>query len=153
MAVVQNSYSELMPAGLPGQVANGEAANRISRTVEDAAGLGFGRAAFRGAGDQGCTGTPAAGAFLGFVTADASVAAASIAGGNADAVPQHGSAAILTKGALLVTAGEAVTAGAAVYVTGAGAIVDTATANTAAPGWLFDAGAAAGAIVRIANRG
>ena len=150
MAVVQNSYSEIMPAGLPGQVANGEAANRISRTVEDAAGLAFGKAAFRGSVDHGCTGTPAAGGFLGFVTADASVVALA---GSADRVPQYGSAAILTKGALLVTAGEAVTAGAPVYVTGAGAIVDTATSNTAAPGWLFDAAAASGAVVRIANRG
>lgn len=151
MAVVQNSYSELMPVGLPGQVANGEAANRISRTVEDAAGIAFGKAVFRGVGDQGCTGTPSAGAFLGFVTADASVVA--VSAGSADVVPQYGSAAIVTKGALLVTAGEAVTAGAAVYVTGAGAIVDTATSNTAATGWLFDAAAASGAVVRIANRG
>ena len=152
MAIVQNSYSELMTIGLPGQVANGEAANRISRTVEDAAGLAFGRAAFRGIGGQGCTGTPAADAFIGFVAADASLVATSAAAAS-DVVPQYGTAAILTKGALFVTAGEAVSAGAQVYVTGAGAIVDTATANTAATGWLFDAAAASGAVVRIANRG
>jgi hypothetical protein len=34
--------------------------NRISRTVEDAAGIAFGKAAFRGSGDHGVTGTPAA---------------------------------------------------------------------------------------------
>lgn len=145
MAVVQTVYSEIMLPGLPGQVANGEAANRISRTVEDAAGLAFGKAAFRGAGAHGCTGTPAAGGFLGFVASDAA--------GSADVVPQHGTAAILTKGVLFVDAGEAVTAGAPVYVSSGGAIVDTATSNVAAPGWVFDGAAAAGAAVRIANRG
>lgn len=145
MAIVQSLYPDSPAAGFAGMVANGELANRISRTVEDAAGLGFGAAAFRGAGAQGCTATPAAGGFLGFVAADAA--------GSADRVPQHGSAAILTRGTILVAAGEAVAAGAPVYVTPAGAIVDSAAGNVAAPGWLFDAAAGAGALVRLANRG
>ena len=94
MAVAQSVYSEIMVAGLPGQIANGEASNRISRTVEDAAGLAFGKAAFRGLTDHGCTGTPAAGAFLGFVAADPGVVAT--AAGAADQVRQYGTAAILT---------------------------------------------------------
>jgi len=145
MAIVQNSYTDAPPIGFPGMIANGEASNRISRTVEDAAGIAFGTAVFRGIGDHGCTATPAAGSFLGFVATDAA--------GSADTLPQYATAAVLTKGALFVTAGEAVTDGAAVYVTAGGAIVDTATDNVAAPGWLFDATAASGAVVRIANRG
>jgi len=145
MAVVQSSYADTPPIGFPGMIASGETANRISRTVEDAGGVAFGKAVFRGLGDHGCTATPTAGAFLGFVATDAA--------GSADVVPQYATAAVLTKGALFVVAGEAVTDGAAVYVTAAGAIVDTATDNVAAPGWLFDATAASGAVVRIANRG
>lgn len=145
MAVVQSSYSDTPPIGFPGMIANGEAANRISRTVEDAGGMAFGQAAFRGVGDHGCTATPAAGAFLGFVATDAA--------GSGDTLPQYATAAVVTKGAIFVTAGEAVTDGAAVFVTAGGGLVDTATDNVAAPGWVFDATAASGAIVRIANRG
>lgn len=145
MAIVQTLYPDTPAVGLPGMIANGELSNRISRTVEDAAGIAFGKAAFRGIGDHGCTATPAAGAFLGFVSADAA--------GSADSVPQYATAAVLTKGALFVVAGEAVTDGAPVYVTPGGAIVDTAAGNIAAPGWQFDATVANGAIVRIANRG
>ena len=71
----------------------------------------------------------------------------------ADTVPQYGSAGIMTKGAIFVTAGEAVTDGAQVYVTSAGAIVDTSTSNVIAPGWFFDQTAGNGEIVRIVNRG
>lgn len=145
MATVQSTFPSTIPVGYAGMVANGETANRITRTVEDAAGIAFGKAAFRGIGDHGCTATPAAGAFLGFVATDAA--------GSADAVPQYATAAVLTKGALFVVAGEAVTDGAPVYITAGGAIVDTATDAVAAPGWLFDATAVGGAVVRIANRG
>lgn len=55
MAEVQTTYTENMAPGYPGMVANGEIGNRISRTCEDAAGIGFGKAAYRGAGDHGCT--------------------------------------------------------------------------------------------------
>ncbi|MFC3711274.1 hypothetical protein ACFOMD_01745 [Sphingoaurantiacus capsulatus] len=144
MAVVQTSYSDTPPAGFAGMVAESEPSTRISRSVEDGAGIAFGKAAFRGSGPRGCTATPAANAFLGFVAADSA--------GSADVVAQHGSAAILTKGVIFVTTGEAVTAGAPVYVTSGGGIVDTASSNTAAPGWVFDTAAANGALVRIANR-
>ena len=35
-------------------IANGEQGNRISRTCETAAGIGFGKAVYRGSGDHGC---------------------------------------------------------------------------------------------------
>jgi hypothetical protein len=38
---------------LPGQIANEEKCNKVSRTVESAAGIAFGQPAFRGAGDHG----------------------------------------------------------------------------------------------------
>lgn len=60
MAVVQDTYSSAPATGFPGQIANGELNNIISRTVENAAGLGFGKAAFRGSDDRGVTALMAA---------------------------------------------------------------------------------------------
>jgi hypothetical protein len=53
MATYQTTYSAAPAKGLPGQIANEEKCNKISRTVESAAGIGFGQPAFRGSGDHG----------------------------------------------------------------------------------------------------
>lgn len=53
MAVAQSTYPLTHPIGLVGQIINGETSNRISRTVETAAGLAFGAPAFRGSDDHG----------------------------------------------------------------------------------------------------
>lgn len=54
MATYQTAYPDAPAIGLPGQIANEELCNRISRTVESSAGLEFGQPAFRGSGDHGC---------------------------------------------------------------------------------------------------
>jgi hypothetical protein len=56
MSTLQSTFSEDLPIGYAGMVANGETSNRISRTNADAAGIGFGKAAFR-SGDHSCTAT------------------------------------------------------------------------------------------------
>lgn len=151
MAVVQDVFSAAPGKGFPGMVANGETSNRISRTCEDAAGIAFGKACYRGAGDQGCTGTPAANTLLGFSIADHGVQP--LPGGvAADIYPRYASVGILNRGAIYVTVGEDVIDGAAVYVTAAGAIVDTVGANFAATGWEFDETVANGGICRIVRR-
>lgn len=53
MATYQTTYSAAPAKGLPGQIANEEKCNKISRTVESSAGIGFGQPAFRGSGDHG----------------------------------------------------------------------------------------------------
>lgn len=58
MAIVQNTFAETPARGYAGMIADGETANVISRTCEDAAGIAFGKPAFRGAGVHGCTGVP-----------------------------------------------------------------------------------------------
>jgi hypothetical protein len=55
----QNTYLTDYAQGFPGMLANGETQNRISRTIEDAAGVAFGRAVFQGATDHGVTATQA----------------------------------------------------------------------------------------------
>lgn len=53
MATYQTTYGNAPAKGLPGQIANEEKCNKVSRTVESAAGIEFGQPAFRGAGDHG----------------------------------------------------------------------------------------------------
>lgn len=146
MAVVQDTYLDAPLTGYAGQVANGETSNRLSRTVEDTGGIGFGVAAFRGSGDNGITATPAANTFMGVTIADHGVA--NVAGQTADEYQQYDTAALLDEGCIFVVAGEAVTDGAAAYVTPAGAWVDTSTDNVAVPA-KFDQTVASGAIVRL----
>lgn len=155
MAVVQSTYATSIPVGYPGMIANGETSNRISRTVEDAAGIAFGRAAFRGSGDHGVTATPSAD-LMGIVIADPGIQP--LPGGvAADIVPQYGSAAILTQGVIWVVAGSNTTDGAAVYVGDgdpdtAGIFTTSSTGNVALTGWTFQDTVSEGALVRIAKR-
>jgi hypothetical protein len=53
MSAYQTDYGLAPAKGLPGQIANEEKCNKVSRTVESSAGIGFGQPAFRGAGDHG----------------------------------------------------------------------------------------------------
>lgn len=53
MATYQTAYTNAPAKGLPGQIANEEKCNKVSRTVESAAGIAFGQPAFRGSGDHG----------------------------------------------------------------------------------------------------
>ncbi len=147
MAVVQNTYADTIPVGFPGMVANGETSNRLSRTVEDSAGIAFGKAAFRGAGDNGVTATPAAAAFMGITIADHGIQPPTAAVA-ADIYPQYASAALLNEGEIWVVAGSSTTDGAAVYVTSAGAFTTTSSGNVAIPA-VFDDTVASGSLVRL----
>lgn len=158
MPVVQSTYATAIPNGFPGQVANGETSNRISRTCEDAAGIAFGAPVYRGSGDHGCTGTVGTAAtFLGWAIADHGIQVVP-SGVAADIYPQYSSVAILTSGVIWVTAVGANADGAAVTVgTGGGAadaIGDTAADAThiGTGGWVFDDTTAATAVARIAKR-
>lgn len=53
MATYQTTYTTSPAKGLPGQIANEEKCDKVSRTVESAAGIEFGQPAFRGSGDHG----------------------------------------------------------------------------------------------------
>lgn len=139
---LQTTYSENLPTGYAGMVANGETSNRIARTCEDAAGIGFGLPVSRGSGDHGCTGTTTTLAnFLGF-----SIAAQDLgltASDEADEYQQYDTVNIMTKGAIYVEVTGAVDAGDALTIgIGAGAadgIGDTAAdATHIATGWVAD---------------
>lgn len=151
---VQPGYATQYAVGYPGMIANGETSNRISRNIEDAAGIPFGRAAFRGAADRGVTAAPSAAGFLGVTIADPSVQplAGVVAGGAAaDIYPQHATAGLLNEGMIWVRVGEAVNDGDPAYVTPAGAFVKATAGNTAIPA-VFDDTAASGGMSRLRVR-
>ncbi len=153
MPVLQNSYTENLALGYPGMVANGETSNRITRTVETAAGIGFGRAVYRGTGDHGCTSTVGTLAtFLGFTVATS--AQAPVAGQDADEYQQFDNATILTSGAIFVTVTGDVADGAAITVaTANGALSSTAAdASNIATGWVADQTITGGGLIRIVKR-
>lgn len=150
MAELQTSYTDQIAPAVPGMVANGETSNRISRTIEDSAGVGFGKAVFRGTGENGCTATPTAGQLLG-ITIAASVLALT-AGATADTYPQYEGVNILALGAIWVTAGATVAKGDQAYVTSGGAITNSSSGNTILPGWFFDHAASSAALVRLVRR-
>jgi hypothetical protein len=137
-----NSY----PVGFAGMLANGETQNRISRTIEDAAGIAFGKAAFRGSGDHGVTGTPAAATFMGIVIADAGQVPG--VGETADTIAQYRTVSLLQQGVIYVSASVAVADGDQAYVTSGGAITNVSTSNTAIPA-KFDATIGAAGIVAL----
>lgn len=155
MAVVQSTYATDLTKGYPGMVANGEDSNRISRTIEDAAGIGFGRPAYRGVGDHGCTATVGTLAtFLGFTIAHEVLGL--LAGQTADTYPQYENVAIMTQGAIFVTVVGAVTDGAPLSIgTGAGAAdgigATAADATHIATGWIADETVTSG-LCRIVKR-
>lgn len=154
MAVLQSTFSENIVKGYPGMVANGETSNRITRTCEPAGGIAFGAPVYRGSGDHGCTnvvGTLAT--FLGFATATTALAPAA----DADEYQQYDNVAILTSGAIYVTATGNVADGAAITVgTGAGAgdgiSSIAADATHIATGWVADETITGGGLLRIVKR-
>lgn len=142
MAELQTTYATTLASGYAGMIANGERGNRITRTNEDSAGIGFGLPVYRGSGDHGCTATVGTLAtFLGWTIATSAQGYTATA--DADEYAQYDSAAILTSGAIYVAVKGAVTDGAALTVgTGGGAAdlvgATAADANHIATGWIAD---------------
>jgi hypothetical protein len=142
MAELQTTYSNTIAHGYAGMVANGETSNRISRTIEDAAGVGFGVPVYRGSGDHGCTATVGTLAtFLGFTIAVAGQGL--VAGQTADTYAQYDNVSIMPSGAIYVAVKGAVTDGAALTVGAGGGAADLIGATAAdathiATGWIAD---------------
>lgn len=147
--MLQSSFGSTIPTGYPGMIANAEKQNRITRTIEDAGGIGFGKAAFRGAGDHGITATPTAGKFMGVSIVDhGQVRRTGVA---ADTYGQYENVPLLQRGTVCVLASASVADGDAVYVTAGGLFTNVVGANIPLPGWVFDTTVASGAIARISN--
>lgn len=142
MAEVQTAYTDTIAKAYAGMVANGETSNRITRTNEDAAAVGFGVPVFRGTGDHGCTATVGTLAtMLGWTIAQQGQAI--LAGGAADTFPQYENVPIIARGAVYINIKGAITDGAAVTIGKGGGVADLygATAADAThidSGWVAD---------------
>ena len=142
MAELQTTYATTLANGYAGMIANGETSNRITRTNEDSAGIGFGLPVYRGSRVHGCTATVGTLAtFLGWTIATS--AQGYTASADADEYAQYDNVAILTSGAIYVAVKGAVTDGAALTVGTGGGAADLVGATAAdathiATGWIAD---------------
>lgn len=142
---IQTSYSNTITPYYAGQIANEEPHTIISRTVEDAAGIGFGKVVVQGAAAYGVI-VPAGGgsAFRGVTVRDQARQAAT-----PDVFARYEEAAVMTKGVVIVSASVAVNAGdPAYFVPATGVITNVATNNTAMNA-VFDATIAGAGLVPL----
>lgn len=154
MAVAQSTYPLVHPIGLVGQIINGETSNRISRTVETAAGLKFGQPAFRGTGDHGVSATaPGATpgvAFIGLAVLDHGVPPNVT---TPDQYPQYYTANLMTQGSMVVQAGAGgVADGGLVYWNIATNKYTATNTDVLIPNAYYDTTAAADALVIVTLR-
>jgi len=149
MATYQTTYSDRPAKGFPGQIANEEKHNQISRTVSNAEGIRFGAPGFRVAGAGNDHKIAATGSkFLGLAVLTPAVPPANAVNGATDYYPQNYTGAFMTDGTMFVTAGGAVAPGDAVTYN-AGTNRYTATGGTVIPDAFFDTTGANGDIVEI----
>lgn len=139
---LQDAVSASQPIGFVGQKVDGREYDAVTRLVEDAAGLAWGKPVIRGTADNqvkiaGATIAPAT--FVGVSVRDVSVRPSA-----GDKYPRYGNATILTKGSIWVRVGEAVADGDAAYWDAvAGAWLKTDTDDSyAVPNARFDSTAA-----------
>ena len=152
MAILQTSYGS-NPAPLPpGSIISGETSNRITRTCEDANGIAFGKAVFRGALSSGATATVGDGSgFLGIAIATAGEAA--WLSGATDAYEHFQSVPILTKGVIQVETPATVAKGDAAFSTADGALTNLSGDNFPLDGATFDSNGTGAVALRLVRAG
>ena len=156
MAVAQSTYPTSPAVGLPGQIANEELANIISKTVETQAGIDFGQPAARSgtaANENNCRLMESGAVFLGIAVLNRAVAANE---SDPDNYAQYTQAALMTQGTIWVVAGEDVVPGDDVYWNSSSARYTTTSggSNLAIPGARFETNGGNGdmVIVSLGNR-
>lgn len=152
--MVQDTYLENMRPGVPGQQANMEPVDFLSRSNEAATVIGFGVIVKQGVNDKGCV------ADLTNLNADnylgLSVRERSVRPETPNGFAQYESVRIARRGCFFVTVGAAVTAGTDVTVnTTTGALSSTAVGagQVLIPNARWETSASSGglAIVRLSN--
>lgn len=156
MPALQTNYDTYLPIAHEGMRANLEQWNSISRTVETATGIGFGKVVVQGAGDHGvilpdATHTAFVGITIRDQAADAYAPLASVQYAP-NLYLQNRTAGVMTFGCIYVVASVQVAVGdPAFFVPATGLITNVSTGNIAIPRSRFDTSAAAStlAILRI----
>lgn len=148
MATYQTTYGNAPAKGLPGQIANEEKCNKVSREVETAAGIAFGAPVQRGTADHGVA-ILSSGTFLGIAVLNPAVPPVAAGFSLVDGYPQYFTGAFMTQGQMYVTAGGNVSDGAQVYWNAGTGRYTAADTDTEIPGAVFDTSGANGDIVEI----
>lgn len=131
MPAVQTTYNAQHARWVEGMVLNSESSNVISRIVESAAGIGFGKVACQGAADNGVIVPAASKAYRGITVLDPTQAG--------DAYAQYATAAVMTKGVIVAQASVAVAVGDPVYfVPATGVLTNVSTSNTLIPNAIWE---------------
>lgn len=123
MPVLQTEYLDRGPRFVEGMVPDMRTPGLdVSRNVEGAEGIGFGKAAFQGTGDTQVIPTSATATFVGITKLDTTQLQ--------ESYPQYNSASIRVRGPVVVLTSSAVSAGDAAYVAGATGLFSSATGGT-----------------------
>lgn len=142
MPDVQSTFSAVHTRWVEGMVLNQEPAVIVSREVETAGGIGFGKIAQRGTGDHQVKVSAASPKYLGITILDAT----KIDG----KYNQYDTAAVMTKGIVVVQASVAVAAGDPVYfVPGTGVFTNVSTSNQQIPNAVFDTSTAGAGLAAV----
>lgn len=142
---VQTTYSETIRAGVPGQIVNTEDAVLVSRTVETAAGIGFGKPVKQGTADKGVI------LFDGGTVFGVTVRERSIDANDGDDFGQYADARVMLKGVVWVTCATGCSAGDSVFVRPSNGDFQDSNANSGVQivGARWDTSAEAGAIAQL----
>ncbi len=155
MAIYQNSYTSTPAKGLKGAIANEESCNKISRSVENAAGIKFGQPVQRGTGDHGVVPFAAGGKFMGWAVLNPAVPPVALGSTLVDGYPQFITGAFMTRGQMYHVAGGTVNDGDPVYYdTVNDRVVAAAGTNIVGPipETFFDTSGSAGAVVEFSTK-
>jgi hypothetical protein len=132
---IQTTYAANIAPAFEGMVANTEPERIISRQIETAGGIGFGKVCVQGTQDNQIRVSEATRRFRG-------ITAASHVGGmfaTADAYDQYETVPVLVEGVIWVMASVAVNPGDLVYyVPATGVLTNVATSNTQIPNALWE---------------
>jgi len=142
MPDIQTTFNATHARWVEGMVLNQEPATIISREVETAAGIGFGKVAQRGTGDHQVKVSAASPKYLGITILDATKMDGKY--------NQYDTAAVMTKGIVVVQASVAVAAGDPVYfVPATGVFTNVSTANQLIPNAAFDTSTAGAGLAAV----
>ncbi|MGB1561560.1 MAG: structural cement protein Gp24 [Sinimarinibacterium flocculans] len=141
----QTTYSSNLAAAVPGAQASEIPATILSRTVETAAGIGFGVAVEQGAADKGCI-IFDGGTVLGITVLDRGAT-------GEDEFAQYESARVMVKGDIWVTCATGCSAGDGVFVRPSNGDFQDSSANSGVQipnaRWETSAGAGELAVIRL----
>lgn len=144
---IQTAYSDTIAKAYNGMIADMRLTEVITRECEDAT-LAIGVAVIQGTADDQVK-VGAAGVYVGITVRDITLAPDAT---NQDKYLAGDSVAVLSRGAIWLTAPATITAGQPVYRTAAGVITNVSTSNTLIAGAVFETGGASGALVRVGLR-